>query len=129
MCKDGKCQERAGQIRNAVISLGTAARELSKVAGHPHMVVKTSLYIACVPADPSLRATPGITVVMEVYPTTDDVEIARKADRYLIENTRRKPAIIQVLEGLFGLPPTADAPDGPTDEAPRSALQTSAQIA
>lgn len=29
MCKDGKCQERAGQTRNTVVSMGVAARELA----------------------------------------------------------------------------------------------------
>lgn len=127
MCKDGKCQERAGQTRNVIISLGTSARELSLFSGHPHMVVKTSLYIAFVPADPALASTPGITVIMEVYPTTNDAEIARKADRYMVESTRQKPAIIKVLEELFGLRPT-DATDGPIDEAPRPSAQASAQI-
>ncbi len=108
MCKDGKC---VNQTRNAAISLGTAARELAKISEHPQMVVKASSHIAILPANPMVYGMPDFVVVMEVYPTTDDADIARKADRYMIESTRRKPAIIKVLEGLFGLPPTPDDSD------------------
>jgi hypothetical protein len=127
MCKDGKCQERAGQTRNVIISLGTAARELSKLSDHPHMVVKTPTHVAFVTADPELRAMPGVAVIMEVDPTTEDAEIARRADRYMIEGAPRSvPPLIRMLEQLLGLPP---APDGAIDEAPRSTSQASAQIA
>lgn len=115
MCKDGKCQERAGQIRNAIISLGTAARALAQASEHPQMVVKTSSHIAILPANPVVHDLPDLIVVMEVYPTTDDADIARKADRYMIESTRQKPAIIKVLEELFGLPPTSVEPEDSTD--------------
>lgn len=117
MCKDGKCQERAGQIRNTIISLGTAAREMAKLENHPYMVVKTSLYIAFVLADPGLHTAPGLVVIMEVYPTNDDAEIARKADRYMIEDSRRSvPQLVRVLEQLFGIPPASNTSDTSRDD-------------
>ena len=133
MCKDGKCHERAGQTRNVIVSMGIAARELSKLAEHPHMVIKTMTHIGFVPADPEMHSVPGITVIMEVYPTTTDAEVAQKADSYL-ENARRPPPVlIQVLEQLFGLPSTSDTPvDAETAQKAkdaRASLETSARIA
>lgn len=130
MCKDGKCQERVDQTRNVVISLGTAARELAKLSGHPHAVINVSGFIVFVLAEPERYTAPDVVMIMEVHPTTDDAEIVRKADRYMIERAPRNvPPLIRMLEQLFGLSPTSDAPDGPIDEAPRSAPQTTAQIA
>ncbi len=122
MCKNGKCQERAGQVRNAVISLGAAAREMAKVAEYPHAVIRASGFISIVMTAPGLYTSPGITVIMEVYPTTNDDEIARKADRYMVESTQRKPPVIQMLEELFGLTPVVE-------DGLRPALPTSTQIA
>lgn len=127
MCKDGKCKERAGQTRNTVISLGTAARELARLSEHPQMVVKTPTHIAFVTADPELYAMPGVTVVIEVYPTTSDDDIAQKADSYLTDARRNPPPIIRMLEQLFGS--VTDAPDVPTIDAQRPTSAVSAQTA
>lgn len=124
MCEDGKCQERADQTRNVVISLGIAARQLAKFLGQPQMVVKAPTHFSFVNADPELHAMPGITVVMEVYPTTDDVEVGKKADNYLEGARRSVLPFIRTLEQLLGLPPMAIVPGGSTDEA----LQVSTQI-
>lgn len=112
---------------------GAAAREMSKLADRPHTVVRTRTYIAFVLSDPELTMMPGIAVVMEVYPTTTDSEIAQKADSYL-ENARRPPpALIQMLEQLFGLTPALDASvDAGTArkaEDIRASFETSARIA
>jgi len=107
MCKDGKCQERAGQTRNTIIKLAEAARELAKLGDFPHMVVKTPTHIALVPADPALAEVPGMTLIMDVYPTSTDDEIARKTDRYMIEGARSNSmSLIQMLEKIFSLEPT-----------------------
>lgn len=112
MCKDGKCQKFVGQTRNVVVSLGIAARDLAKLAEHPQMVVKTATHVALVAADPVLHDAPGFTVIMEVYPTTSDAEVAQKADRYMAEPPRRVPPLIRMLEALFGLPPAFAPTDG-----------------
>ncbi len=129
MCKDGKCQERAGQTRNVVISLGTAARAVAQLTNHPHMVVKAPTHIAFVIANPELFAMPGFTVMMEVYPTSDDAEIAWKADDYLDgvrRNSQPPPRLIRLLEQLLGLPSTSDVSDGSTGEVPQLAPRANA---
>lgn len=109
MCKDGKCHERAGQTRNVIVSMGIAARELSKLAEHPHMVVKTATTISFVVADPSMVDAPGVAVIMEVYPTTTDTEVGEKADRFMTQPPRRVPSLIDMLAALLESPPTPDS--------------------
>lgn len=128
MCKDGKCQERVGQTRNVIVSMGIAARELAKLAEHPHMVVKTSSVIAFVVADPSLIDAPGAVVIMEVYPTTTDAEINDKADRFMAQPPRRIPSLIDVLAALLESPPEPGSMNDREREMLHSA-QTSARIA
>lgn len=127
MCKDGKRQARADQTRNTVVSLGTAARELARLANHPHMVVKTPAFIALVLADPELISMPDVTVVMEVYPTTSDDEIQAKADRFMAEPLRSTPSLVQLLEALLGSVPAPELSD--QDRATLRTMQTSAKIA
>ncbi len=104
MCKDGKCQ-----TRSALISLGMAARELAKLARFPQMVIRTPSHVALIASNPLLDEVPGNSVIMDVYPTTTDDDIARKADRYIIEGSRSNAvSMIKMLENIFGLPSMAD---------------------
>lgn len=128
MCKDGKCLERADQTRNVIVSMGIAARELSKLAEHPHMVVKTATTISFVMADPSIVDAPGVAVIMEVYPTTTDAEVGEKADRYMTQPPRRVLSLIDMLAELFESPPALGSMNDRERETLHAA-QTSARIA
>jgi len=103
MCDHVDCQKRNAQKREVVISLGQAARSVSTLFRDPQVLVQCQGYIVIAPARTASLDDPG--VIMTVYPTMTDEDIARCADSYASRTiAEQKAQLEEAMALLAGIP-------------------------